>query len=184
MKRTTRINILGGALAALFSVNASAQFAATGTTTLSVTVPPEAAISVTTGTTPMTTASTIFGAAFTGTTNFTVKFRTTKTTGAGTVSVQITADFSGANSPAPSVAVPPSAGDLLTYTCTGGAGETPCTGPVTAKTTATTSVWTMGAGKSSANAGDTGTVVWSLTDDPVYAQGTYTATATFTLSAT
>jgi hypothetical protein len=34
-----------------------------------------------------------------------------------------------------------------------------------------------------ASASDAGSVTWSLTNDPVYKTGTYTATATFTISA-
>lgn len=182
MTRTTKINILGGALAALLSVNAFGQ-AATGTTTLSVVVPPEASISVTTGTTNMATASTTFATAITGTTNFTMKFRTTRTGGTGSVVVRITTDFSPSGGP--SVATPPTAGDTLSYTCsTTSVSATACTGSQTASAAAATSVMTMGTNKSSTNAGDSGTVSWSLTDDPVYQQGTYTATATFTISAT
>ena len=50
--------------------------------------------------------------------------------------------------------------------------------------TAATSVATFGAAASSAKAGNTGSVAWSLTDDPVYATGAYAATVTFTISAT
>jgi len=184
MKRLSRIRMMTGGLLILFTATASAQFAATGTTTLSVVVPPEAAISVTTATTNLATASTTFGTAITGTTNFTMKFRTTKTTGGGTVTVRITTDFSPAGGP--SVATPPTAGDALSYSCTTTSTNAVCiTGSLNASTAAATNViQSMGAGKSSANAGDTGTVSWSLTDDPVYAQGTYTATATFTIAAT
>jgi hypothetical protein len=45
-------------------------------------------------------------------------------------------------------------------------------------------VATFGAGASSAIAGNTGSVAWSLVNDPKYAQGSYSVTATFTISAT
>jgi hypothetical protein len=107
--------------------------------------------------------------------------RTTKSTGSGTVTVKITADFAGTGGP--SVATPPSSGDALSYTCTVSAPGTACTGSQTASTTAATSLATFGAGASSAKAGNSASTSWSLTDDPVYATGTYTATATFTISA-
>jgi hypothetical protein len=44
-------------------------------------------------------------------------------------------------------------------------------------------VVTFGAAARSSAAGDTGSVSWSLTNDPKYATGTYTATVTFTISA-
>jgi hypothetical protein len=61
-----------------------AQFAGTGTTTVSVTVANEAAIRIDTPATSLTNGGTIFNN-FTGTTNFTYKLRTSKTTGAGTI---------------------------------------------------------------------------------------------------
>lgn len=159
-----------------------AQAQNTGTTTLSVTIGPEAALTVTTGTTSLTTASTTFGNAFTGTTSLNYFIRTTKTTGAGTITLKITTDFAGAGGP--SVATPPSSGDTLGYTCTVSAPGTACTGTQTASTSAATGFGTWGAGANSAKAGNSASVAWSLTDDPAYATGTYSATATFTISAT
>jgi hypothetical protein len=45
-------------------------------------------------------------------------------------------------------------------------------------------VATFGAAANSTSAGNSASTAWSLTDDPVYATGTYTATATYTISAT
>ncbi len=90
------------------------QFAATGTTNVSVTVAAEAAIRIDTSTTTLTQGA-VF-ANFTGTTNFTYKVRTTTTTGAATIQLQVTSDFAPGGGP--SVATPPSVGDALTYTCT------------------------------------------------------------------
>ena len=62
-----------------------------------------------------------------------------------------------------------------------------CTGSVTASTTASTSVATFATdAHSTAGTGssDAGTVIWTLPNDPIYKTGTYTATATFTISAT
>lgn len=176
-KKTTLITVC-----ALLAMAGLAQAQNTGTTTLSVTVGPEAALTVNTSTTTLTTSSTTFGNPFTGNTSLTYMIRTTKTTGTGTLSLKITADFAGTGGP--SVATPPSTGDALTYTCTVSAPGTACTGSQTASTTTSTGLGTWGGGASSAKAGNSASVAWSLTDDPVYAQGTYTATATFTISAT
>lgn len=155
----------------------------TGTTTLSVSVGPEAALTVTTGTTTLANgASTTFANPYTGTTSLTYFVRTTKTTGTGTLTLKITADFSGVGGP--SVGTPPSTGDALTYSCTVSAPGTACTGPLTASTSASTGFGSWGPAANSTKAGNSASVAWSLTDDPVYATGTYTATATFTIAST
>jgi len=166
--------------ATLLTLSAHAQFNTTGTTTVSVTVAAEASIEVNTATTTLANVGTIFNA-YTGTTNFTYKVRTTKTGGSGTITLEVTSDFSPANGP--SVATPPTAGDALTYTCTVSAPGTGCTGSLTSSTSAATSVATFGANAHSANAGNTGSVAWSLSDDPTYQTGAYSATVTYTISA-
>jgi hypothetical protein len=160
---------------------AHAQFAGTGTSTLSVVVGPEAALSIVTGTTNLAAAGSTFANPFTGTTNFNYKVRTTPTTGSGTITVKVTADFGGVNGP--SVASPPTAGDALSYTCAVTGVGTACSSATTASTTAATNVVTFAASARSSSAGDSGTVSWSLTNDPRYSVGTYTATVTFTISA-
>ena len=178
LRLTTAVILMAG----LGAVSAFGQtFAVNGTTTLSVNVVAEASISIGTSTTTLSSAPGLF-VDYTGTTNFTYKLRTTKVGGTGSVNVQITSDFAGAGGP--SVATPPSAGDALTYSCTVAAPGTACTGPVTALTSATTSVSTFGTDAHSAKAGNAGSVSWILTNDPEYKSGTYTATATFTISAT
>lgn len=151
------------------------------TSTLSVVVGPEAALSITTATTSLATTSTTFGSPFNGTTTLNYQIRTAKSTGTGTITVQITSDFSGAGGP--SVANPPTAGDALAYTCAVSAPGTPCSGVQTAAIKAATVVGNFGPGASSAKGGNAASVSWSLTDDPAYATGTYAATATFTISA-
>ena len=151
------------------------------TTTLTVAVAPEAALSVAAATTPLATTSTNFSNPYTGTTAITYLIRTSKSTGTGTITLQITSDFSGAGGP--SVANPPTAGDALTYTCSVSAPGTPCSGTQTAATKSATAVGSFGAGANSSKSGNAGSVSWALTDDPVYATGTYSATATFTISA-
>src|SRR6266404_3615006 len=164
----------------LLTISAQAQFAGTGTTTVSVTVGAEASLQVNTATTTLTNVGTIFNA-YTGSTSLTYKMRTTKVGGSGTITLQVTSDFSPANGP--SVATPPTAGDALSYTCTVAAPGTACVGSVTSSTASSTSVATIGANSHSANAGNSSSVAWSLTDDPAYETGSYNATVTFTISA-
>jgi hypothetical protein len=166
--------------ATLLTLSASAQFNTTGTTSVTVTVAAEGSLEVNTATTALANVGTIFNA-YTGTTNLTYKIRTTKTGGTGSITLEVTSDFSPANGP--SVATPPTAGDALTYVCTVSAPGTACTGTVTSSTSAATSVATFGTNAHSANAGNTGSVAWSLTDDPTYQTGAYSATVTFTIAA-
>jgi len=76
------------------------------------------------------------------------------------------------------VTTPPSAGDALTYTATVSAPGTAASGTQTASTSASSALGSFGAGASSAKAGNSASVSWNLTNDPVYGTGTYTATVT------
>ena len=185
LRRFTRSSALAAVALIAGQAYAFGQFAGNGTTTLSVAVAAESAISITSATTNLTeaTGSGIFGARFTGTTNFSYKVRTTTTGGSGSITVKITADFAAGG---PSVATPPT-GDAMTYSCTAAASATACTGPITASTTTATTVATFATNAhSTAGTGssDAGTLIWTLPNDPVYKTGTYTATATLTISAT
>ena len=182
MKKT----LLVAVIALLFTTSFAYGQAGTGTTTVSVTVAAEAALTVSTGTTTLTTTG--FFANYTGTTNLTYYIRTTQTSGSGSLVLEVTTDFTGCSTGGPCVATPPTSGDALGYTCTvatpGNSGSaTACTGTVNASTTAQTSVGTFAAGSSSLKAGNSASVAWALTDDPKYKTGTYTATVTFTISA-
>jgi hypothetical protein len=167
----------------LFAASLSyAQTNATGTSTLSVTVGAEAAIVV--NTTPAFTSTGIFGN-YTSTTPITYYVRTV--TG-GSIVVEITSDFStGGVGGGPSVANPPTAGDLLTYTCTAAApvtgSSTACPTALTASTSATTNVVTFGATTQSAKVGNAASTTWTLINDPAYKAGSYSAVATYTISA-
>ena len=166
--------------ATLLTLSASAQFNTTGTTSVSVVVGAEASLQVNTATTTLSNVGTIFNA-YTGTTSLTYKIRTTKVGGTGSITLEVTSDFSPAGGP--SVATPPTAGDALTYTCTVTAPGTACVGSQTSSTSAATSVATFGTNAHSASAGTAGSVAWSLTDDPTYQTGTFAGTVTFTISA-
>ena len=163
------------------SACAFAQFNTSGTANVSVTVAAEAAISIGSSSTSLTSSGTLFSN-YAGSTNFTYKIRTTQTTGSGNIQLQITTDFNGTGGP--KVATPPTVGDTLTYTCTVASPATACSSSQTASTTSQTSVATFGADAHSAQAGNSGSVSWTLTNDPQYKTGSYTATATFTISAT
>jgi len=170
----------------LFAASVSHAQSNTGSSTLSVTVGAEAAIVV--ATTPPFSSVGIFGN-YTATTPFTYYVRTTSGGAGGAVTVEITTDFSpGGPGGGPSVTAPPTTGDLLTYACTvanaGGVGTpTACTGPMTASTAAATNVLTFAPGTQSAKTGGSGSTSWTLVNDPVYKAGTYSAVATYTISA-
>jgi hypothetical protein len=157
----------------------------TGTTNVNVTVAAEAALNITTGTTSLTSAGTNFSN-YTGTTNLAYFIRTTAVGGSGSITLQVTSDFSPVNGP--SVATPPTAGDALKYTCTvaapGNNGTaTACVGSVTSATASATSVATFGTDARSLIGGNTASMVWALTNDPKYKTGSYSATVTVTISA-
>lgn len=168
MKRT----ILALTIAALAVVPAAfSQSTDSGTSTLSVSVGPEAVFTSNTATTTFS-GDTKFGAKA-GTTNFTYSIRTTQSTGSGSVVVQLTAF--GTNGPAMSD---------LTYGCTVVSPATGCGASGVAVSTSTgTSVATFSSDAHSADAGDSGSVSWTLVDKPTVKTGTYTSTATFTISA-
>jgi len=171
------VTIFGFSLLA-FAGLAQAQL--TGTTSLSVVVGPEAALTVNTATTSLTAAGGTFSNPFTGTTSLTYFMRTSKTSGTGSLTVKITTDFAPAGGPL--VATSGATGDALTFTCTM-TGGTACATAQTASTTTAATFGTWGTAFSTPKAGDPASVGWSLVDDPAYAANTYTATATFTISA-
>jgi hypothetical protein len=156
-------------------------YAATGTTTVSVSIAAEAGLVVNTATTTLGAGASVF-ANFTGSTSLTYKIRTSKSGGSGSITLQVTSDFSPSNGP--SVASPPTAGDALSYTCTVSSPGTACSGPITSSTSSSTSVATFGTDAHSTASGNSATVAWTLTDDPVYKTASYSATVTFTVSAT
>ena len=159
-------------IALLLPACAAAQ--STATTTLSVTVASAATISLGSSSTALT-ASTTWGD-YTGTTSGAVRMRTSKTGGSGSVTVEITSAFASGG---PGV-------DDLTYTCSvdEDSEATACSGSVTASDSSGTTVLSMGADGHSADTGDTFSVEWSLKNLPSYTPGSYSATATFTVSAT
>jgi len=108
----------------------------------------------------------------------------TSPAGSGKITLQITRDFSPAGGPS-------AAGGALTYTCGAATLGTPCTGTQTASTTTQTPLLTLpasactgGGGACSSQDPNSANLTFTLTDDPAYASGSYSATVTFIISAT
>lgn len=130
----------------------------------------------------LTHAGTTF-VAYSGNLTVSYRARTTAATGSGSLSMQATADFTPAGGPS-------IASGQLTYTCSVAGLGTACSGTQTASTGSQTSVVTMGAslctgGGGSCSAANPNTVLstFTLSDNPAYKTGTYSATLTFTISA-
>ena len=180
-----RLTLVALALLLTASLALAQLGATTGTTTVSVAVTAEAGLTVGTGTTTLTESGTNFSS-YTGTTSMTYYIRTTASGGSGYIELEVTTDFTPTGGP--SVGSPPSTGDALKYSCTvaapGNSGTaTACTNPSTAATSSETSVATFGANARSLIGGNTASVSWTLTNDPKYQTGSYSATVTFTISA-
>jgi hypothetical protein len=143
----------------------------TGTSTLGVTLGAEATFSSVTSSVSLSAGDGQFGTR-TGTTTFVYKIRTAVAAG-GSITVAVAA-FTGGGS------VKPAVGDL-SYTSTAGAQSGTAVSATTA-TTSATNVLTFGNDSHSADAGDTGTAVWTLTDRPTITAGAYSAIATFTIA--
>jgi hypothetical protein len=112
----------------------------------------------------------------------TFRVRTTPT-GAGSITMQVTSNFSPAGGPSVTA-------NTLTYSCTASFGS-PCSGSQTASTSTQTPVLTLpasactgGGGACSGSDPNNVTLTFTLTDDPQYATGSYSAQVTFTISAT
>ncbi len=155
------------------------QFTNPATTNITVTVAAEAALSVA-ATTPLTTGTALFDN-YTGSTAFTYKVRTTQSTGSGTITAQVTADFSPVGGP--SVATSGATGNTLSYGCTVSAPGSGCSTSQTASTSASTGIATFGANARSAKAGNSGSLAWVLVNDPQYQTGSYQATVMLSMSA-
>ncbi len=165
MKRTLMMIVLV-ALAAVPAIYAQS---ATGTTTFDVTVVDEASISIDAATTGLTNSA-IWGA-YTGSTGFHYSIRTTAVGGSGTIKVQLDHALTNAGENTIPLA-------NLTYTSTVADGSV----PETAQTASTSQTDVASFGTDAHLDNKTGTVSWSLTDDPAYKTGSYEAVATFTIA--
>ena len=145
---------------------------AQNTSALNMIVGPEATFASAFSATAMTAADSRFGG-FGGTTAFTYKIRTSQSGGTGSITVQVSPFDTGG----------PSVGDLA-YTCTAPSSGTPCSSSMAASTSVATTVVSFGADAHSADAGDAGSAIWALVDRTGVKTGSYSSTATFTISAT
>jgi len=130
----------------------------------------------------LTTVGTTF-VAYSGNLTVSYRARTTSATGSGSLTMRATADFSPAGGPSV-------ASGQLTYTCSAASMGVACSGTQTASTASQTSVVTLGAslctgGGGSCSAANPNTVLstFTLSNNPAYKTGTYSATLTFTISA-
>jgi hypothetical protein len=110
--------------------------------------------------------------------------RTTPGGSGGKITLQVTNDFSPTGGPT-------AASGALTYVCGGANLGTACSGTQTASTTTSTPVLTVpasactgGGGACSSQNPNSMNLTFTLTDNPVYPTGTYSANITFTISAT
>lgn len=110
--------------------------------------------------------------------------RTSPTGSGGKITLQVTKDFSPAGGPS-------AASGVLTYTCGAANLGVPCSGTQTASTTSQTPLLTLpastctgGGGACSSQDPNSVNLTFTLTDNPAYATGSYSATVTFTISAT
>lgn len=158
-------------------------FGSTGTTTqtLNATISPVGRLVLPSSTT-LTAVGTTFQP-FTGAMAVSYEVRTTSV-GGGSITLEVTSDFTPAGGPSAS-------GGVLTYTCGAAGLGTACSSTQTASTTVQTPVLTVpasactgGGGACSGQDPNTITLNFTLTDQPAYATGTYTAQVTFVISAT
>ena len=166
MKRNLVLSIAAAALAIV-----PAAFAETSI--LSITVGPEASFASIGHVT--LTNSTPF-ADYRGSTTYSYKIRTTEASGSGSITVVVTA-FTGTSAVVPQVAD-------LKFGCVDAATTGECNGQGNqAVTTGTKTVTTFPAGFHSSESGNTATVDWKLHDNTAVRTGSYSSTATFTISA-
>lgn len=116
-----------------------------------------------------------------GTTSFTYFIRTGTVGGSGFIKLQVTKDFTPSGGP--SVAAPLSPDDTLRYACAVSSPGTACSGTQFASTSSQTLVGTFIGNSHSAKNGNSASILWMLSNDPLYATGTYIATITYTISA-
>jgi hypothetical protein len=159
----------------------------TATQTLNVNVVPLGGLFMQASPLALTKANTTFNN-FTGTITLSYRARTRQGTGQGTITVKATSDFTPAGGP--SISNPLSAADKFTYTCSGATLGVSCSGVQTVSTTTSTNVVSLGASActgggapcSTANP-NSANVTFILTDDSKYKTGSYSATLTWTISA-
>ena len=185
-----RLSLLICSLGLAFFPGAAHSQTTLGTQTLHLTLQPDGLLYGFPNSLTLTHTGSLFNN-YTGSVSIQYRARTTTGTGTGSITVKASTDFVCASG-GPCIATPPTAGDALTYTCTGATLGTNCTGSQTIKTTAATNVVTAipagsctGGGSPCTTANpNTVNLNFTLTDDPKYKTGSYSATLIFTISAT
>jgi hypothetical protein len=164
-----------------------AQSTAQTTQTLQATIVPLGGLFTLSTPIALTKTNTTFNA-FTGSMTLNYRARTSQGAGQGTITVKATVDFTPAGGP--SIAKPPSAGDTFTYTCGWTTLGAPCSGTQTVSTTASTNVVSIGSSACTGGGApcsmsdpNSANVNFTLIDDPQYKTGSYSATLTWTISA-
>lgn len=169
-----KTNWIRTGLATLGLLMAPSVFAATDTATgtVSVNVAPEASITVSTNPT-LTSTGTEF-ASYTGNTTYNYKYRTTTAGGAGAVTVTVTTEFA-----ATSGILTGHLSHVASTTGVATANAVSTTAAVTA-----TGLLTFATATNSIDAGDTGTIAWTLVNLPTHNTGAASTTVTLTITAT
>jgi hypothetical protein len=190
LARVRRLSLLA-VLLAFGSVPVSTHAQTTlGTQTLTLIAQPDGLLYGFPNSVTLSKAGTLFNS-YTGAVTIQYRARTTAASGTGSITVKASTDFVCASG-GPCITTPPTVGDALTYTCTGATLGSNCAGTQTVSTGAGTNVVTAipaaacTGGGSPCSTADPNTVNlnFSLTDDPKYKTGSYSATLTFTISAT
>jgi hypothetical protein len=175
-----------GVVLLFLPIASSAQNTATATQMLQATIVPMGGFFTQSSSVTLTRA--INFNSYSGTMTFSYWARTSQGAGQGTITVKATTDFTPTGGP--SISTPPSAGDTFTYTCSGATLGASCSGTQTVSTAAATNVVSLGASACTGGGAPCSTaspnsanVTFALPDDPKYKTGSYSATLTWTISA-
>lgn len=184
------LNLLSALVVVGFAPTTAHAQTTLGTQTLNLIAEPDGLLYWIPGSITFSKTGTVFDS-YTSSVTIQYRARTTAISGTGSITVKASADFVCASG-GPCIAAPPSAGDALSYTCTGATLGSNCTGRQTISTGGATNIVTAIPAASCTGGGNpcttadpnTVTLNFSLTDDPKYKTGSYTATLIFTISAT
>lgn len=174
------VAVIGGLITQVYGSPAE-ESSGTATQILAATLNPVGSISVAANAS-LTPGSTAFQP-FSGNVAVNYLARTTPT-GSGTITLTVSSDFTPSGGPS-------AANGALKYTCSGATLGAACSGTQTASPSAQSSVLTLpasactgGGGACSSGSPNTVNLNFTLTDDPGYATGTYSAKVLLTISTT
>lgn len=164
------------------SIPICAAMASAQSQTINVQLVPAVSITVP-GTVTLSKAGMTFGSFSSPAVTLRFKIRNTQSSGSGSVTVQATSEFAPGNGPR-------SANGDFTYTCSAASVGSACVGTQTVSTTTTTAVVTAIPAGTCTGTGCGGSnpqsvqLNFTLANRPQFKTGTYSATLTFTISAT